>query len=63
MGEIKKIEDAVAKGQTPNVSEIKRYLLEHANFEDNFFYPKLDEELDDNLKNVIFDRAKEIIRG
>ncbi|MBU0467304.1 MAG: hemerythrin domain-containing protein [Nanoarchaeota archaeon] len=59
---MKKIEQSLSKNLQPNFSNIKKDLKDHVNFEDRIFYPRLDEELDDNLKEVMIDRAKEVIK-
>ncbi len=42
-------------------SIIKEKLTEHLRFEENFFYPKLDDLLDENQKKEICTRIEEII--
>ncbi|MEM0465623.1 MAG: hemerythrin domain-containing protein [Candidatus Pacearchaeota archaeon] len=59
---LNKTEDELDANKIPDISELKKLLRSHANFEDKNFYPKLDEELDDKQKAIIFDRAEEIIR-
>ncbi len=41
--------------------EFRKLLIEHKNFENKVFYPRLDEELDDSRKNMIIDRLKNSI--
>jgi len=61
--QVKKIEQALSQNLKPDLSGIKKELIDHADFEDKMFYPKLDEDLSEDLKNVVRDRAGEIIRG
>ena len=51
----------VALGIT--IDDFKRLFRAHERFEDEIFYPKLDEELDDSEKQLFIDRHKEIILG
>jgi len=60
---VKKIEEALSGNARPDFSGIKKELRAHADFEDKIFYPKLDEQLSDELKEVVKDRAGEIIKG
>ena len=45
-----------------NLLEIKEKLIKHSNFEDNNFYPLLDEKLSEERKLEILSRVKEIVR-
>lgn len=58
---LNKIEDSLDSGLKPELTEFKKALKIHANFEDNNFYPKLDRDLDDKQKSLIFNRADEIV--
>lgn len=49
-----------------NVGEVEKIiglLRSHARFEDERFYPALDEQLDDVAKKKIIGRVEEIVRG
>lgn len=63
IGLVKELERKVDEGQEVNVSELKASVEAHSEFENDVFYPKLDEALTDNQKTEIIERAKEIIRG
>jgi len=63
LGQVKRIEDALVSGEDFDVGDLKAALVVHAKFEDEDFYPRLDEELSEDLKGVVFDRAGEILRG
>ena len=58
---IKKAEENLNQGHL-DIFDIKTIIEAHAEFEDEVLYPKLDEELDENQKELILDRASEIIR-
>ncbi len=45
------------------VEEIISMLRSHAKFEDENFYPRLDEQLDDAAKGKILGRVGEIVKG
>jgi hemerythrin superfamily protein len=62
MIELKDIEKNLNSGKTVDVTAFKKNLLEHAKFEDEIFYPKLDEKLSLEKRKEIVSRAKEIIR-
>ena len=55
------IEDELSDDKKPNISEMKQLLLAHANFEDEMFYPKLDEILNETQKTGINTKIKDII--
>lgn len=58
---IEKIEYAIIQGNRPDISELKRIINAHAKFEDEVLYPKLDEELSEEEKELIIERSKELI--
>ena len=58
-----KIEDRLKEGFKVDVSELIGQLKAHTRFENEVFYPKLDENLNDIQKALIFDRAEEIVEG
>lgn len=52
----------VQNGKTPEkVSEFKKVLMKHRNFEEIDVYPKLQETLTEEQKNKIIDKVKTII--
>ncbi len=59
---IEKIEDNINNNVKEELEDLKKILSAHAKFEDEEFYPRLDEELDELQKQLIFERADEIIR-
>lgn len=58
---IGKAESLINRNEKPDLSELKKILHAHANFEDEVFYPKLDEEMTDEQKDLIIKRAKEVV--
>lgn len=58
---LNKIEDSFESSKNISINELKRILKTHASFEDISFYPKLDRELNDIQKKVIFERTDELI--
>jgi hemerythrin superfamily protein len=44
-----------------DLDDLKHYILAHARFEDEVFYPKLDELLNEEKKQEIINRIKDII--
>ena len=59
---IKNIEERLSKKVKPDVSGLKKRLIDHLDLEDKMFYPKLDEELEPYKKQELISRIKEIIR-
>ena len=56
---VQRIDNGFHKDEVNEVfEELKRVLLAHANFEDDIFYPRLDEELSDEEKQLIYDRCE-----
>jgi len=56
---VRKIDDSFKNKNIHKLfEELKKVLLDHANFEDDVFYPRLDEELSDKEKQVIYDRCE-----
>jgi len=55
------IEEELMDNKKPDISEMKKLLLSHARFENYIFYPKLDETLNEEQKQEIIDRIKDII--
>lgn len=60
---INQIEESLGNNETPIFDELREDLIAHANFEDKFLYPRFDEELSEEQKQVIYDRSEEVIRG
>jgi hemerythrin-like domain-containing protein len=60
--EINQIEDNFNKSIKPEIKNLKADLMAHASFEDQSFYPRLDEELSDENKRLILERCDETIR-
>lgn len=60
---VKAIEEKLRNGFKPEVFELKSLLIKHRKFEDNFFYPKLDEALDNPHRQEIIEKIKDVIRG
>jgi len=58
---IKKAEENIDQGYL-DIFDIRTIIEAHADFEDQVLYPKLDEELDIIQKELILERASEIIR-
>jgi hemerythrin-like domain-containing protein len=59
---LEKIRDNIDGDIKHDVWELKNIITAHAEFENEIFYPRLDEELDDVQKQLIFERAEEIIK-
>lgn len=55
------ISDESENNPKPNLSEIKKILAKHSEFEDENFYPLLDEKLSEEKKYEILSRIKEIV--
>src|SRR3989344_211630 len=60
---VKEIEENLNNDVAFNFKMLKEKLTKHSLFEDDEFYPKLDEELEHEKKQEIIERIKEIIRG
>ncbi len=58
---ITKAEESLKGGNIPEISELKKILGQHIRFENDFFYPKLDERLNERDKQLILERSEEII--
>jgi len=59
---INSIEDDFPKNFNSQIEELKKILKAHATFENEYFYPRLDEELNEEQKQLILERIEEIIR-
>jgi hemerythrin superfamily protein len=44
------------------IEDLKKLLIKHQNFEDKFFYPKLDSILNENQREELIKKINEIIR-
>jgi hemerythrin-like domain-containing protein len=60
---LKKIEGDLRENQKPDLSQLKLLLQKHEEFEDEVFYPKLDEFLEPQQKLEMKKRILEIVRG
>jgi hemerythrin-like domain-containing protein len=60
--QMKVIEDDLDSGVTPNISFLKNKIETHRTFEDNNFYPKLDQKLSLEQKQEMAERIREIIK-
>lgn len=60
---IKKIEINLNRGNEINVQILKEKLRAHSKFEDDIFYPRLDEELELERKQEIIRKINELVRG
>jgi len=58
---ISNIEDSFKNNKETPILELKKLLKAHIGLEDAIFYPRLDNELNDEEKSMIFDRVEEII--
>jgi len=54
---LKKMDSEINNGKI-NLQEFEKLLSTHKQFEEEFFYPKLDEELTNTQKNTIINRLK-----
>ena len=54
--ELDKVEAELNNDQVINLLGLRDQLIKHRTFEDDSFYPKLEEELDDDKKKEILDR-------
>ena len=58
---IERSEESLFDQKKLEIDELKHYILAHAKFEDEVFYPKLDETLDLEKKQDMINRIKDII--
>ena len=58
---LESIKNDIRKNLPPNFLSIRDNLINHQRFEEKLIYPKLDEELDDNQKEMIFERIQDIL--
>lgn len=55
-GKLDEIEEDLKNQDKIDIFEFRRLLLEHKDFENRIFYPRLDKELDEDRKKLILDR-------
>ena len=58
---IKNIEEHFFRNIKPDIRDLKKTLLSHAGFENEFFYPKLEMELNEKQKCLIIEQCKAVI--
>ncbi|MDD5193217.1 MAG: hemerythrin domain-containing protein [Candidatus Nanoarchaeia archaeon] len=58
---LNEIEEDLLDNKKSDISEIKLLLRAHSRFEDDFFYPKIDEEISEKEKLKILNRIEEVI--
>lgn len=58
---INKIDEELKENPEPDISDVKVMLLSHANFENEVFYPKLDDDLTPEQKSIIIEKIKEML--
>lgn len=58
---IERSEELLFDQKKLEIEELKHYILAHAKFEDEIFYPRLDEILDEEKKQEMINRIKDII--
>jgi len=56
---IRKLEENYQKELDLEWSDLKELLMSHIKFETEFFYPKLEQELDQKTKNLILNQCRE----
>ncbi|MFX0103079.1 MAG: hemerythrin domain-containing protein [Candidatus Hodarchaeota archaeon] len=54
--ELTKVEERIREKKLVDIQVFKRILLKHKNHEEEVFYPRLDEQLDEKTKEMIFQR-------
>jgi len=59
---VNNIEEGLKNNVKPNITGLKMILSRHANFEDAVFYPNLDQLLNQQQKEEIIERVKEVIQ-
>ncbi len=59
--QLKEVEKDIKNKIKPNVLEIRDLLIGHQKYEEKLIYPKLDENLNEQQKNIIFEKISEII--
>ena len=56
-----KIEEDLKNNSKIDIAEFRKHYLKHMNFENKFFYPRLDKELDDDRKMMIIERITDSV--
>lgn len=59
---VNSIEKMIKLDKEINISELGELLADHSKFENEVFYPKLDEKLDSSVRERVIERAKEELR-
>jgi len=57
------ISEEISNGKKPSTHNLKTLLSNHSRFENDTFYPRLENELNEEEKILIIERVKEIIEG
>lgn len=57
---VKNIEAGLNTGVKVDVSSLRTLILKHASFEDKYFYPKLDETLNSEVREQIINKIKQM---
>lgn len=60
---IKEFEIQIEKEEYPDFTEFQTIMLNHQNKEDDYFYNKLEENLNEDQKADVLDKIKEMIKG
>lgn len=60
---VKKMEENLNKGKEVSVVFLKERLSNHSKFEDEVFYPRLDEELEIGKKQEVIEKINELVRS
>lgn len=56
-----RIEEDLKNNSEIDITEFRKQYLKHMNFENKFFYPRLDKELDDDRKMMIIERITDSV--
>jgi len=59
---LRMMEEDIEKGADPRTRSLSELLTKHSDFENDVLYPKLEKQLSKEQKQLIIDRAKEIIK-
>ncbi|MFA5855818.1 MAG: hemerythrin domain-containing protein [Candidatus Pacearchaeota archaeon] len=60
---LEKTEDALNHNKNPELNKLKQLIHVHSVYEDEVFYPKMEEFLSEKQKENIINKTKEIIQG
>jgi hemerythrin-like domain-containing protein len=63
INQLTEIEEDLIAGVKPKIDDFSDFFNEHEKNEENYFYPKLDEELPVEFRTKIIERCKEAIIG